>query len=292
MDDPAADIDVDDALVRTLLEQQHPSLADRPIVEVANGWDNVMFRVGDDLSVRMPRRRVAASLIEHEQRWLPVLAPTLPLPIPAPTHLGVASDAFPFAWSVLPWFDGESAFDAPPTDLMLAADDLGAFVHALHVPAPDDAPANPVRGVQLEQRAAAVKQRLFALAGVVPAAVTRVLWEELSATPAWDGPPVWLHGDLHPSNMLTTNGRLSAVIDFGDITAGDPATDMSIAWMLFDAPSRERFRQRIEVDAHTWRRAAGWALNLSLAYLAGSAAGSPMIPIGHATLAAVIGDFS
>lgn len=290
MDDPVADIPVDVVLVRDLLHDQHPALADLTIVEFANGWDNVVFRLGDDLSLRVPRRHVAAQLILNEQRWLPVLAPMLPLAVPVPTHIGIASDRFPYAWSVLPWFAGRSAFEAPPADLALAADDLGAFVGALHVPAPPDAPENPVRGVHLERRAAAVEQRLERLDGVVAVDDVRARWDELRATPAWEGPPLWLHGDMHTSNMLTTDGRLSAVIDFGDITSGDPATDMAIAWMLFDESSRRRFRERLAVDDDTWRRAAGWALNLSLAYLTGSAPGSPMFQIGHATLAAVMAD--
>jgi aminoglycoside phosphotransferase (APT) family kinase protein len=289
---PDADIAVDDELVRRLLHEQYPHLADRTLVEAANGWDNVIFRLGDDLSVRVPRRLVAAGLVANEQRWLPVLAPRLPLPIPVPVHAGRPSDTFPFHWSVCRWFEGASAADDPPADLDRAADDLGAFVSALHVPAPDDAPENPVRGVHLATRAAAVDGRIERLARLVDVERTVRLWRELVATPIWPGPPLWLHGDLHPANVVVTEGRLSAVIDFGDITAGDPATDLSIAWMLFGPAERTRFREAIGVDDDTWRRAAGWALSLALAYLDGSPEGSPMIPVGHTTLAALLDDLT
>ena len=212
---PAAEIDIDAPLVEALLASQCPELAHLPVRVVANGWDNTIARVGDDWLVRLPRRAASAPLVENEQRWLPVLAPSLPLTVPVPWFAGRPSDVFPW-----------------PNDPVEAARTLATFVAALHVPAPADAPLNEFRGVALQQRAAAVEQRVAAMGAGVDAARVLAVWAELSATPPWPGPPLWLHGDLHGSNLLTTtvgqSRRLSAVIDFGDITAGDPATDLAV----------------------------------------------------------------
>ena len=287
---PSADIHIDEALVLGLLHEQAPELAALPIRVVANGWDNAVVRIGDEWVARLPRRAVAASLIEHEQRWLPLLAPRLPLAVPVPIVCGAPTEQYPWPWTVARWLPGDAAADAPPTDQQHTVETLAGFVRALHEEAPDDAPANPFRGVALQARADAVAQRAQSLAGVIDRDHTLSVWASLSAAPRWDGPPLWLHGDLHPSNMLTFEGRLSAVIDFGDLTSGDPATDLALAWMMFDAEHRTMFRTLAAIDDDTWRRAAGWALNLSLAYLTGDDASS-MPGIGRHTLAAVLGEF-
>jgi aminoglycoside phosphotransferase (APT) family kinase protein len=288
---PVAELEIDEPLVRGLLQEQQPELADLPIRFVANGWDNVIVQLGDDLMVRLPRRTAAAQLVLNEQQWLPRLEPRLPLPIPAPIFAGVPGPLYPWPWSICRWLPGESAAAVPPSDSHDAAVVLAAFVVALHQPAPADAPENPFRGVHLQQRAEAVRGRVESLGDVIPAAEVIRVWDDLRATPVWDKPPVWLHGDLHPSNMLTSDGQLSAIIDFGDITSGDPATDLALAWMMFDSRERTVFRSAAAIDADTWRRAAGWALNLSLAYLTGDDDTS-MPAIGRITLAAVLEEFS
>lgn len=287
MGTPAADIHVDEPLVTALLAAQCPELAALPVRIVGNGWDNTIARVGDDWMVRVPRREAAAALLFNEQTWLPLLAPSLPLPVPVPWFCGVPDDAFPWAWSVCRWLPGRTAAEAPPADPAETARTLAGFIAALHQPAPPDAPLNPFRGVALAERAAAVQARVAALGDAVDAPRVLRVWAELQATPAWGGPPLWLHGDLHPSNMLTLDGRLSAVIDFGDLCAGDPATDLAVAWMMFAAPERTLFRSLAGIDDDTWRRAGGWALNLSLAYLTGDDSTS-MPAIGRHTLAAVL----
>ena len=289
LNEPRADLAVNTELARALLREQHPDLADLPIKEIASGWDNTIFRLGAELAMRVPRRREAASLIEHEQRWLPALAPALPLPIPAPVAIGKSSERFPFTWSVCPWFEGRPAFELQPADEAQAADELGAFVNALHEPAPADAPINPFRGGHLSDRLPRFEDRLAQAVARHPihAAGAQATWDRAVAAPRWDGPRLWLHGDLHPANVLTSGGRLSAVIDFGDLTAGDPATDLAIAWMLFGTASRARFRRAVACDDATWTRALGWAISLALAFVAGSPAGSPMIAIGLRTLDAV-----
>jgi aminoglycoside phosphotransferase (APT) family kinase protein len=288
---PAAEVDVDEALVRGLLLAQRPELAELPIRVVANGWDNVIVRLGDDLAARLPRRAAAAALIESEQRWLVQLAPRLPLPIPVPVFAGRPTASYPWPWSITPWFDGSSAATAPPVDPDATARTLAVFVAALHTPAPADAPANPFRGVALAERAAAVEERAHSLADRIDLNTTLRVWTDMAATEQWNGPALWLHGDLHPSNMLTHDGALSAVIDWGDLTAGDPATDLSIAWMLFDERQRGVFRDLAGIDNDTWRRAGGWALNLALAYLTGDDTTS-MPAIGRTTLAEVLAEFS
>ena len=288
---PSAEIDIDEPLVRSLLAEQQPALADRTLRFAANGWDNVVVQLGDDLMVRLPRRAAAAQLVLNEQRWLPFLARSLPLPTPSPIFAGAPGTQYPWAWSICPWLPGDSAAKAPPSDPHDAALTLAAFVVALHKPAPHDAPENPFRGVHLQQRAEAVEGRVRALDDVVASDRVLGVWNELRHTPAWSGPAMWLHGDLHPSNMLTDNGRLSAVIDFGDITSGDPATDLALAWMMFGPREREVFREAAAIDDDTWRRAAGWALNLSLAYLTGDDTTS-MPSIGRVTLSAVLEEFS
>lgn len=288
---PAAEIDIDERLVTALLHEQCPQLAEQPVRVVGNGWDNTIARVGDAWMTRLPRRAAAAALIVNEQRWLPLLAPSLPLAVPVPWFEGRPSELFPWSWSICRWLPGNTAADEPPDDLGAAARTLAAFVRELHQPGPADAPLNPVRGVALQERAAAVHERVQRLEAVVDGPCVLALWERLRVTPGWDGPPLWLHGDLHPSNMLTNDRQLSAVIDFGDICVGDPATDLALAWMMFPPAERAVFRAAADVDDDTWQRAAGWALNLSLAYL--TADDTTSIPaIGRTTLAAVLAEFA
>lgn len=291
-DRPAAEVAVDPPLVRALLAEQRPDLADLPLAVLAEGWDNVLVTVGDDLIARLPRRAVAAALVAHEQRWLPELAPLLPLPVPVPVHVGTPTAAYPWPWSLVPRRPGRSALEVPPADPRAAAEALGAFLAALHRPAPDDAPPNPYRGVPLAERAATDEERLARLAGVVDAPALRAAWEEALAVPGWAGPPVWLHGDLHPGNLLVDGGRLSSVIDFGDITSGDPATDLAVAWGLLPPDARPALRDAAgeAADDRTWARARGWALVLGLAYLAHSADAPAYGELGHRMLAAVLDD--
>ncbi|WP_127130086.1 aminoglycoside phosphotransferase family protein [Georgenia sp. SYP-B2076] len=288
---PAAELEIGEALVRRLLADQQPDLAGLPLRPHTNGWDNAILRLGPDLVVRLPRRAAAAQLIVNEQRWLPELAGRLPVQVPVPLRAGVPTGYYPWAWSVSPWVPGTPAAEVPARERGGAAETLAAFVAALHRPAPTDAPANPVRGVALVLRHGAVRERLAG--GSVPQA-TRVagLWDELSAEPAWHGPPLWLHGDLHPANMVLRDGALAAVIDFGDLTAGDPATDLATAWLTFDGQGRRRFMARLDelggYDAATWRRARGWALVLATALLAHADDAPVLGAVGHEALGEVL----
>jgi len=288
---PAAEVDVSPELVRMLLNAQHPDLADLPIAVLANGWDNIIYRLGEDLLIRLPRRSLGAEILLHEQRWLPVLAPRLPLPVPAPVRVGRPAVGYPWPWSVVPYLPGEVAARTPPADPSQAATSLGRFLNALHTPADPDAPVNQFRGVPLAGRDATVQDNIALLAhtGIDTAAVNG-LWATTKAAPPHDGPRLWLHGDLHPANILVDHGQLSGMIDFGDITSGDPACDLSVAWMLFpEAAHREVFwAQYAKADDSTRVRARGWALNFSLVFLAYSADNPLMAEIGRRAYRAVL----
>ncbi len=258
---PPAEVPIDAALVAALLADQHPDLAHLPLREAEAGWDNAMFRLGEQLAVRLPRRQLAAPLIVGEQTWLPLLAGGLTLPVPAPLRRGLPGRGYPWRWSVVPWLPGG------PADLHEPAPEqapiFAAFLRSLHSLAPADAPRNPYRGVPLRERAPFVEERLGRLAQSTALITPDLLrsWRAALEAPL-DVPPTWLHGDLHPRNILVEAGRLAAVIDWGDLAAGDCATDLAAIWMLFEAP--EARRAALEAygppSAATVRRAEGWAI--------------------------------
>jgi aminoglycoside phosphotransferase (APT) family kinase protein len=290
---PAAEVEISAELVRRLLAGQHPDLARLPVEFLANGWDNELYRVGDRLIVRLPRRALGAQIIKNEQRWLPGLASRLPLPIPSPERTGVPACGYPYSWSVVPYLPGVPAAEAGSFDPAEAAAAVGGFLGALHVPAPPDAPANPFRGVPLAERAASVAANLALIGGEVDEDAVRRGWDAALATPGYDGPPVWLHGDLHPSNILVNDGQVSGVIDFGDITAGDPASDLSVAWMLLPPGAHASYWRAYQAaggrgDDALRARARGWALNLAIVFLAHSEDNPVLRDVGHRTLQTVM----
>jgi len=290
-----ADVAIDASLVRALLQEQHADLLHRALVDAGEGWDNRLFRLGDDLAVRLPRRAASAALITHEQRWLPLLAPRLPLPIPVPLRIGQPGCGFPWSWSVVPWFSGQSATVEPPQDPDTTAILLGQFLRALHQPAPQGAPHNPWRGVPLAARDKTMREHVQRFDGAGERRKVLALWERVLSTPPWSGSPVWIHGDLHPRNLLISGGRLSAVIDFGDLTAGDPATDLAVAWMLLPPSARSLFLTSArdhfnEPNDDMWMRARGWALALGVAFSVNVADDGPMTALGRATIDAALND--
>lgn len=293
---PVAEVEVDVQLVRRLLRDQHPDLADLTITECSSGWDNFIFRLGESYSVRMPRRAAAAQLVLNEQMWLPVLGPNLPVPVPVPVRSGKPALGYPWSWSVCRWFEGEVLGDHRIADPRAWVRGLGDFLTALHVASPPDAPHNAIRGCPLSDRADNFDRLLGEIAAEVDASSVASAWLYLHTRPVWPGPAVWLHGDLHPLNIVTdSSGDLSAIIDFGDITGGDPSTDLAIGWMIFDVEHRALFRDATMVDGDgidddTWMRAKAWALYFAVAYLANSADVPVLNRIGRATLANVLSD--
>lgn len=284
-------------LVRRLLADQHPDLARLPVEFLANGWDNELYRVGDELVARLPRRALGAQIIINEQRWLPGLASRLPLPIPRPERTGVPACGYPYSWSVVPYLPGVPAAQAGSFDPAAAAAAVGGFLGALHVPAPADAPANPFRGVPLAERASTFAANLALIGGQVDRDAVLRAWVAALTAPGYDGPPVWLHGDLHPANILVNDGQVSGVIDFGDITAGDPASDLSVSWMLLPPDCHATFWSAYQAasgraggpagDALR-ARARGWALNLAVVFLAHSEDNPVLRQVGRRTLSAVL----
>ncbi|WP_328907389.1 aminoglycoside phosphotransferase family protein [Streptomyces sp. NBC_00234] len=282
-------IDVTADLVRDLLRDQHPDLADLPLSFGARGWDSQMWRLGDDLAVRLPWATESAdALLLKEHAWLPALAPHLPLQVPVPQRLGEPSERFPRSWIVTTWVPGEPADRAPATRAAEAADSLAAFLTALHRPAPAGAPAGRDRGGPLSEGAEAFAQQLASATelGLIPDPdAVRAVWEDAAAAPEWAGPALWLHGDLHPANVLTADGTFCGVIDFGDLFAGDPACDLAAPWVLLPDGAADRFYRayRPTPDAATLRRARGWAVMRALACILIGDAGDHGRPGGKPT---------
>jgi aminoglycoside phosphotransferase (APT) family kinase protein len=283
-------VEITGDLVRRLLAEQHPDLAGLPLTEAAAGWDCAVYRLGPDLAVRLPRREQTAAMVLHEQTWLPLIGPSLPLPTPVPLRVGGPGEGFPWTWSVVPFLPGEVAFPVERVDRLTAAEQLGDFLARLHRPAPADAPHNPYRGIPLARRAASVVENMEVLGGEIDRAAAESVWETACAARPWSGPRLWLHGDLHPANLLALDGRISGVLDFVDITAGDPATDLAVGWMLLDPPGRAGFREVYEAAASydvtegDWTRARGWAVSHALACLAHSVDDPLIAAIGRRTM--------
>lgn len=294
---PAGEVDVTVALVGELLRRQFPDLAGEPLALLANGWDNVLVRVGADLVARLPRRHVAVGLIESEQRWLPELAPALPLPVPEPVRVGGPDGelGYPWPWSLCRYLPGRSVLSLLDeggrfADPAREARRLAELHRALHRTAPADAPVNPYRGIPLADRDDRLQLQLDDVGDAVDHTGLRDVWADSLDAPVWDGPPVWLHGDPHPGNLLTDGAQLTGVIDFGDMCGGDPATDLAAGWMVFDADARPAYREAVAADDATWRRARGWALGMGMAMLVTSEDNPPYRRLGERTLAAVLAD--
>ncbi len=271
-DMPPAKVDINVSLVGRLVAAQFPQWADLPITPVEfDGWDNRTFRLGEDMAVRLPSAEAYTGQVEKEHRWLPRLAPLLPLPIPVLLAMGVPADGFPWHWSVYRWLEGENATIERIDDLHRFATTLARFLAALQQidPAggPPPGPHNFFRGGPLAIYDTETRDAIAALHSKIDSDAVTVVWEEaLKAT--WHGTPVWLHGDLNAANLLVRRGRLSAVIDFGCSGVGDPACDLTIAWTLFSGESREAFCAALPVDGATWARGRGWALWKGLITLA------------------------
>jgi aminoglycoside phosphotransferase (APT) family kinase protein len=255
-------------LIRDLLRDQHPDLAGLPLREVEGGWGNQMWRLGEELAVRIQRMETSPDHQLKERRWLPLLAPRLPLPIPVPVRSGAPSELFPKLWTVMTWVPGLPLDRGSITRGEHAADTLAAFLRELHVAAPADAPAGTDRGAHPMDCTDGFNRFFYSVdADAIGSDVAdvRAVWDDAVAAPAWEGPPVWVHGDLHPANVVVADGTLAGVVDFGDLFAGDPAWDLAAAWLLLPAGTAASFfAAYAAADEATVRRARGLAALKSL----------------------------
>ncbi|HET8728612.1 MAG TPA: aminoglycoside phosphotransferase family protein [Alphaproteobacteria bacterium] len=271
---PYGEVKIDASLVRRLVAAQFPHWADLPVRPVdVGGWDNRTFHLGERMAVRLPSAEAYAPQVAKEQRWLPMLAPLLPVPIPAPLAMGRPGEDYPWHWSVYRWLDGETAAAGPIADLRQFATALARFLIALQridaAGGPPPGPHSFFRGGSLAVYDGETRRAITALDGRIDTGAATAVWEAALST-AWRGPPVWVHGDVSAGNLLVDQGgRLCAVIDFGSSSVGDPACDLAIAWTLFDGESRREFRAALPLDEATWARGRGWTLWKALIILAG-----------------------
>ena len=258
------EVEIDDALVRRLLGGQFPVLVDLPLHRIeSSGTDHAIFRLGDELSVRLARRQGPTKPGGKESDWLPRLAPLLPVEIPIPFAQGRPSGDYPWFWDIQTWVEGDTV-PVEEIDSIQAAYDLARLVGALQqVDAQSDAP--PGRGVPLTERDTSTRHWLARFGG--DPEVTAV-WERALAAPAWPGPPIWHHGDLDARNWLVRDGSISGVIDWSCMGVGDPACDVMVAWKLHSGAARDAFRRALPTDDATWERARGWVLSQTVAVLA------------------------
>jgi aminoglycoside phosphotransferase (APT) family kinase protein len=263
------EVDTNVSLVARLLAAQFPQWADLPIRPVPSaGTDNALYRLGADMVARLPRIHWAIEQVEKEHQWLPRLAPFLPLAVPVPLAKGKPGEGYPWHWSVHRWLEGENATIERIADPRQAAIDLAQFISALQridsTGGPPHGPHNSSRGEPLAMRDTRTREAIAALRSALDVDAVTAVWDAAVGAPAWNGPPVWLHGDLQSGNLLAVEGRLSAVIDFGCLGVGDPACDVMAAWMFLSAETRGVFRAALQVDDATWARGRGWALSVGL----------------------------
>jgi aminoglycoside phosphotransferase (APT) family kinase protein len=293
----ADEIAVDTALIRQLVGAQFPDWAHLPVQPVAeSGWDNRTFRLGSEMLVRMPSAEHYSTQVHKEQRWLPYLAPHLPLPIPTPLALGKPNADFAMPWSIYRWLEGETASHQRVDDLPAFAVQIAMFLNTLRNidtnGAPEPGAHNFHRGGDLIVYDEEAQSAVATLGRAIDGSAVLHAWEAALGS-RWRKLPVWVHGDVAPGNLLVRNGVLSAVIDFGSCAVGDPACDLAIAWTFFDRPSRRSFRARLEADNDTWLRAAGWALWKAVIVLARAQHADPEIGrVSRRTIDAVIADVS
>jgi aminoglycoside phosphotransferase (APT) family kinase protein len=266
---------IDDALVRQLIASQHPQWATLPIKRIeSDGTTNAIFRLGSDVAARLPLVGYGEDAIDVEGHLLPLLAPHLPLVISEQLATGKPEADYPFRWSVHRWIEGEPLARAQITDLVTLAEDLAAWIAALHrvdTTGGRDAAAHDLRGAPLAMRDEETRRGLAALADEIDVGAALAIWEEALHAERWSRAPVWAHGDLMPGNLLVRDGQLAAVIDFAGLGVGDPACDLMIAWGLFSGSSRVAFynalRDGIGLDDATWVRGRGHAIYHAAIYI-------------------------
>lgn len=257
----ADEVDIDVSLVSALIAAQCPQWNDLPLREIPSaGTEHTLYRLGHDKVVRMLRNGGALDQAERDSRWLPFLAPQLPLATSMPLAHGAPGLGYPYPWSVYQWLDGTNPTTCSPESAFA----LASYLQALHRIDTTGAPPARGRGGPLAPRDPDVREAIAALDGTIDTHAATEAWESALAAPEWDGPPLWIHGDLHAGNMLEHNGKLSAVIDYGCLCAGDPANDLMVAWTFLSTDTREVFRAALPFDDADWERGRGWALSMAL----------------------------
>jgi aminoglycoside phosphotransferase (APT) family kinase protein len=270
---------IDAALIRRLVDRQFPQWKDLPIRPVEHGgWDNRTFHLGDAMTVRLPSAAPYALQVEKEQKWLPRLAPLLPLSIPVPLAEGRPGEGYPWPWSIYGWIEGRTASSERIGDLSEFATAVGEFLVALQgidtTGGPPPGQHNFWRGGSLTVYDGETWEAIAALKGKIDTGLAAEIWQAALAA-IWEGTPVWFHGDVAWGNLLVDGGKLCAVIDFGTSGVGDPSCDLAIAWTLFKGESRKAFRTALPLDDATWARGRGWTLWKALIVYAGQAGTNP-----------------
>ncbi len=257
----ADEVDIDVALVRRLVAAQFPRWADLPVRLVrSTATVNAIYRLGDELYVRLPRVGAWADGLERELRWLPRLAPHLSLRVPEPVCEGRPTPYYPFPWAIYGWIEGRPYSDALVDDERRAAEDLARFVAELRridpVAGAPRGGREPLRDLDADTRAA-----IASSGDVIDARAATAAWDLALQAPPYNGTPVWVHADLLRPNVLVKGGRIRAVIDFGGAGVGDPAADAIAAWSVFGRAGRGVFRDALGVEDGAWDRARGFALH-------------------------------
>lgn len=291
------ELDIDESLVRRLLREQFPQWADLALQRLQSaGTDNAIYRLGDEMSVRLPRIFWSIEQVDKEQEWLPKIAPHLPLAVPVPLAKGRPNEDYPWNWSIYRWVEGENATIDRINDPIQMAQDLAQFIAALQRIDPAGGPTpgshNSGRGVPLAMRDSQVKTALAQLHHLIDTETAAAVWKAALQASVWSKPPVWIHGDLQSGNLLIQQGRLSGVIDFGCLAVGDPACDLQVGWNLFSGKIRQVFRAALHVDEASWARGRGWALSVALTALPYYLHTNPvLVSISQHTIAEILDEY-
>jgi aminoglycoside phosphotransferase (APT) family kinase protein len=290
------EVDIDTDLVRRLMAEQFPHLSDLPMTEFhSTGTVNTIYRLGDELCVRLPRVRRWADGLDRECKWLPLLAPSLTLQVPEPVGKGLPTSEYPFSWAIFRWIEGQTYAPDRIDDERQAAADLACFVAELRrndLPPIDD--ETPYGGrPPLAEQDAATRNWIARSGDLIDGPAVTAAWDDALKGPAWDGTYAWIHSDLAPPNLLVKDGRLSAVIDFGATGLGDPASDLNPAWSIFGEAGRRVFRDLVSADDDTWRRGRGITISQAVGLVPYYAVTNPALSaLGQRMLREVLADIN